>query len=85
MPLQGLFNCLVGIQRSPGAFRGPENRAATIKIVEKSSIICDQLSADKRIICSSEKHTDELRLCIVSWIQAIWNGAAMLSLADVRR
>ncbi|KAF8518438.1 hypothetical protein BU17DRAFT_91059 [Hysterangium stoloniferum] len=84
LPLQGCFNCMVGIQRTPEAFRDQKNREAMIELLERSPDICLRISEDKDDICGSEEHSESVRQSLTLWIQAIWNGAAMLGLTDVR-
>jgi hypothetical protein len=76
---------MVGIQRSPGAFQDPENREATSKMLHESPLVCRRLYEEKAQICGPEAHKEDLRRFIVLWVQAIWNGAAMLDLADIQR
>ncbi|GJJ14919.1 hypothetical protein Clacol_009189 [Clathrus columnatus] len=84
LPLQGLFNFMVGVRRSSGGFENKQNREKMIQYLTICPQICDLLYNDGFHICRSEEHAEHIRRTLVSWIQAIWNGTAMVGLAQIK-
>jgi hypothetical protein len=76
---------MVGIQRSSDAFQDQKNREVMIKLLERSPDICLRICQDKDEICGAEEHCESIRQSLILWIQAVWNGAAMFDLTDVRK
>ncbi|KIJ36351.1 hypothetical protein M422DRAFT_34309 [Sphaerobolus stellatus SS14] len=79
VPLQGLFNAMVGMQRSPQQFQDKDNRETLLHILKNAPSICGHIHKDKTGVCATQPSADNVRRSLISWIQAMWNGGPMIN------